>query len=141
MYRLSASVIGVLIAIMITFNGVLADRTDYFSAIIIIHLLGLISVSLILIVAKKKIKLNKNIPFYLFSGGIIGIFIVFFNNICFNNLGVSLTLALGLAGQSLASVIIDHFGLFAMKQHKFDRKKITGFLFIFLGITVMFIGG
>lgn len=64
---------------------------------------------------------------------------VLFNNLCFNKLGASLTLSLGLLGQSVAAVIIDHFGLFGMEKHKFQSGKITGFVLIFLGIAVMMV--
>ncbi|WP_202906312.1 DMT family transporter, partial [Clostridium botulinum] len=58
-------------------------------------------------------------------------------NLSFSKLGVSLTLALGLLGQSLSSIFIDHFGLLGMKVIKFEKKKCIGLLFIILGIFIM----
>jgi len=52
-------------------------------------------------------------------------------------MGVSLTLAVSLLGQSLAAIIIDHFGLLGMKKIKFERQKITGLILIVSGIIVM----
>lgn len=141
MYKLSASFIGVLIALMVTFNGILAKQIGDYLSILIINLVGLIAISLILIIKNKKINLKKDIPIYFFSGGAIGVIMVFFNNISFNNLGVSLTLSLGLFGQSIAAVIIDHFGLLGMAKHRFNKKKTTGFILIFIGIFIMIIGG
>lgn len=141
MYKLGASFIGILIALMVTFNGILAQEIGGYLSILIIHLVGLLSISLILIIKNKKITLKKGIPIYFFSSGAIGIFMIFFNNICFNNLGVSLTLSLGLFGQSLTAVIIDHFGLLGMSKHKFNSQKTTGFILIFIGIFIMIIGG
>ncbi|MFD3158049.1 DMT family transporter [Haloimpatiens sp. FM7330] len=137
MYKLSAVLSGLLIAIMVTFNGVLAKQTGDYISLLIIHLVGLLMVSLILIIRKKKISLKGGIPMYLFSAGAIGVFMVFFNNTCFNALGVSLTLSLGLFGQLIASVIIDHFGLLGMDVHKFEKEKLIGFILVFIGIVVM----
>jgi transporter family-2 protein len=52
-------------------------------------------------------------------------------------LGISIPLALGLFGQSLASIIIDHFGLFGMKSIRFRKKKIIGLVFVAAGIVLM----
>ncbi|MBU3128214.1 DMT family transporter [Clostridium tagluense] len=137
MYKVSAVLIGILIAIMVTFNGVLANYTDQYRAILIIHIVGLIAVIIILLLKKEKLNLKKNIPFYLFSGGLIGVFVVFLNNLCFNSLGASLTLSLGIFGQLVLACFIDHYGLFGLNIYKFNKKKIIGFLIILSGLVTM----
>lgn len=137
MYKLSATFSGLLIAIMVTLNGTLAKHLDDYFSILIIHIVGLLSVSLILIIKKKTFNLKQEVPIYLLSGGAVGVFLVLFNNLCFKNMGVSLTLSLGLLGQSIASVIIDHFGLLGMNTYKFRNEKLVGFFLIFIGIAVM----
>ncbi|KAJ51034.1 transporter family-2 protein [Clostridium tetanomorphum] len=139
MYKCSAVVIGVLIAIMVTVNGALSKGVGDYSSVLIIHLVGLISISTVLVLRKGKLKFKEKLPMYFFSGGAIGIFIVLFNNIAFNKLGASLTLSLGLLGQLIISGIIDHFGLLGMRVNKFKSKKITGFLLVFIGIIVMIV--
>ena len=137
MNNVLAIFIGMLISIMISFNGELANVVGNYLSSIIIHVVGLISVLIILILNKTKIKIEKNIPLYLYSAGAIGVFSVLFNNITFSTLGVSLTIALGLLGQSLTSIIIDHYGLLGMKVTKFQIKKLFGFTLIILGISIM----
>lgn len=139
MNKLSAVFIGFLIVVMVTFNGILAKGTNDYLAVLIVHIVGLISVSLILASKRKKIQLNNSIPKYLFFGGVIGVFVTLFNNLCINKLGVSLTLALGLLGQSILSGIIDHFGLLGMEVHKFKIKKLIGFGLAFLGVVIMMV--
>ncbi|MCY6483063.1 DMT family transporter [Clostridium aestuarii] len=139
MYKLSAVFIGLLIAIMVTFNGILAKNIGDYLSVLIVHIVGLTMISFILVIRKKKIKFKENIPIYLFSAGAIGVFLVFFNNVCFKYLGVSLTLSLGLFGQSVASGIIDHFGLLGMNVNKFQREKLIGFTLILIGIIIMLI--
>lgn len=139
MYKVSAVFIGILIAIMVTFNGILQNYTDQYVSILIIHIVGLISVITILILKKEKFKLHKNIPIYLFSGGLIGVLVVFLNNLCFNSLGASLTLSLGIFGQLVLACFVDHYGLFGLDVYKFKKKKIIGFFIVLLGLVTMII--
>lgn len=137
MNNLISTFIGVLIAIMVMINGTLSNKTNNYTSIVIIHIVGLISIILVLIFTKTKFKLKKGIPLYLYSAGAIGVFTVLFNNISFSTLGVSLSLSLGLLGQSITSIAIDHFGLMGMKINRFEKKKIIGLVFITIGIVVM----
>jgi transporter family-2 protein len=137
MYKASAVFIGVLITIMVTFNGILANYTDSYQSLLIIHIVGLIAVIIILILKKQKIKLTKDIPIYMFSGGLIGVLVVFINNLCFNALGASLTLSLGVFGQLILASFIDHYGLFGLNVYKFKKKKIIGFSIVLLGLITM----
>lgn len=137
MNNLISAFIGGLIALALMINGVLSDAAGNYTATVIIHTVGLISVILVLLINKSKFKLTKDIPLYLYSAGAIGVFTVLFNNISFIKLGASLPIALGLLGQSITSIIIDHFGLLEMKVVKFNRKKIFGLILITLGIAVM----
>lgn len=132
-----STIIGGLIAVMVMLNGVLANYIGNYLSVLIIHIVGLISISIFMIVTKSKVKLNKKIPLYLYTSGAIGIITILFNNITFNKLGVSLPLALGLLGQSIISILIDHFGLFDMQTVKFQYKKLIGLLLIIFGITIM----
>jgi bacterial/archaeal transporter family-2 protein len=137
MNNLISAFIGALISIMILFNGALSSASGNYTASIIIHIIGLVSITLVVLVSKSKINFKKGLPLYLYSAGAVGVFTVLFNNLSFKALGVSLPLALGLLGQSFASMIIDHYGFFGMKIIKFERKKYIGLIFIILGIIVM----
>ncbi|BDB01459.1 DMT family transporter [Clostridium botulinum] len=135
--NLISAFIGTLIAIMTLFNGTLANTFGNYTSSIIIHVIGLFSITFVLLISRSKFKIQKGVPVYLYSAGAIGVFSVIFSNLSFSKLGVSLTLALGLLGQSLSSIFIDHFGLLGMKVIKFEKKKCIGLLFIILGIFIM----
>lgn len=137
MYKLSAIFIGFLVSFMILFNGTLAQYFGNLTSLVILHSVGLLSISLYLLIKKETIKINRTIPFYLFLGGALGVVLVSFNNICFSNIGISLTISLGLFGQTVMSLLVDHFGLFHMKKHPFKFKKIIGITLIFIGIFIM----
>lgn len=137
MYNLISAVIGALIAIMLGFNGMLSSVTGNYTASVIIHSVGLFCMIFLLFITKSKVQFKRNFPLYIYSAGAIGVFTVLFNNQSYIHLGASLTLSLGLLGQSIASVAIDHFGLLGMKIVRFNKKKIFGLLFIGLGILIM----
>ncbi|MGG7165043.1 DMT family transporter [Clostridium ihumii] len=137
MNNLYCLLIGILITLMTTFNGILSENIGNYTSTVIVHLVGLLSTIFVMLFSKRKIIFNKNIPLYLYSAGAIGVLTVLFNNISFNAVGISLTLSLGLLGQSLTSMIIDHYGLFGMKINKFNKKKILGFALMTIGIIIM----
>ncbi|SFC91011.1 transporter family-2 protein [Clostridium uliginosum] len=137
MNNLISAFIGALISIMLMFNGTLSNACGNYTSTVIIHIVGFFAIILLLLITKSKIKIQKGIPLYLYSAGAIGVFTVLFNNFSFAILGASILIALGLLGQSLASIIIDHFGLLGMKVIRFNKKKLIGLTFITLGIFVM----
>ena len=128
---------GIVLAIMISLNGGLGNISGNYASSVIIHFVGLIGIIFVLIFTKSKIKNLKGIPFYMFTGGLIGILTVLFTNIGFSGLGVSLTVSLSLLGELITSLIIDHFGYFNMPVIEFDKKKILGLIVIIAGIYVM----
>lgn len=128
---------GVVLSIMVVLNGDLGNAAGNYISSVIIHFVGLIGIIILLVVTKSKIKNLKGIPFYMFSGGLIGILTVLFTNISFTNLGVSLTVSLALLGQLVTSIVIDHFGYFDLEVNKFEKKKIIGLGIIILGIFIM----
>ena len=128
---------GIVLAIMISLNGGWGNISGNYASSVIIHFVGLIGIIFVLIFTKSKIKNLKGIPFYMFTGGLIGILTVLFTNIGFSGLGVSLTVSLSLLGQLITSLIIDHFGYFNMPVIEFDKKKILGLIIIIAGIYVM----
>lgn len=139
MYKSYGVLVGFLIAIMVTLNGILAGYVGDYPATVIIHMVGLSATTIIIIAKKLKVKISKDMPLYWFSGGLIGAVMTIANTVCFGALGVSLTLALGLVGQLTASAIIDHYGLFGLTVSKFKKEKILGFVTIVIGITIMVI--
>lgn len=136
MYKIYAIIVGVLLATMISINGALSGKIENCFALIIIHLVGGLTTYIVLLITRRKFSI-KGIPFYFLCGGFLGFFVVFINNICVVKIGVALTLALSLLGQSIVSGIIDHYGLLGMEIHKFKKEKIIGFIIILSGIVVM----
>lgn len=139
MYYFLSVFTGAIIAIMIAINGVLTSHYSLYLATVIIHIIGLIVITLILIRHKENPApwKNKQLPLFLYSGGLVGVATTVFNNLAFGKISMSAILALVLLGQSIASIIIDHFGWLDMPYQPFNKKKLIGLSFIILGIVVI----
>ena len=122
---------------MILVNGRLATDLGNIGSSIVIHATGMVAVLLLLSIKKKVPKLPKNLPWYYLSGGAIGILTILSNNYAFAGLGISLTLALGLLGQTAAALIIDHFGLFGTKVQPLTYNRFIVLILIGAGIYAM----
>lgn len=129
---------GVILAVMIMMNGTLANVYGNYSATVYIHLSGLLMVIIYMIMKKEKLKkATEAVPWYLYAGGAIGVLTVVFNNLTFLHLGVTITLALGLLGQTVFSLLFDQWGVLGTKVIKLEKKKIIGLSLIILGIVAM----
>lgn len=136
MYYLASLLIGILVAVMITANGGLTALYGVYSATVIIHIVGMILISSIILLRREKPFAETN-PWYLYIGGVIGVITTVSNNYAFGKVSVSAILAIGLFGQSVAGVLVDQFGLCGMRKHPFRARQIPGLLLVAGGIAWM----
>lgn len=130
---------GFILSIMIAMNSDLSSTMGVYISVALIHFIGLVIIVIILKAKKLSMKFDKNIPFYWYSGGAIGILTTVFQNVTVSNLGVSKTLALALFGQSVISILIEHYGLFETPKRLVHKKQFIGIGLILSGIIVMFV--
>lgn len=129
--------IGGLIAIMLSFNSILAQNTGTYISTVMIHMAGLATLLIIMIIKKYKITFKKGLPFLLYSGGAIGIITVVCNTVSIGAIGATITISIGLLGQVISSIFIDHYGLLEVTKVKFNKKKFLGLSLMILGIIIM----
>jgi len=134
-YALSL-LMGILISVMVAFNGGLTTQYGVYSATVIIHIVGLILIVAV-VLSKKERFFPERYAWFLYMGGAIGVLTTVFNNFSFGRISVSAILALGLFGQSVAGLIIDQYGLLGMRKHPFTKDKLIGLSLILAGIASM----
>lgn len=137
MYKSLALVNGIFLAIMVFFNGMIANITGPYMSTLIFHVLGFILILIISIIKKNNLPNLKKIPLLLFLPGILGVITILLNNISIPQIGLTLSIGVTLFGQLIMSSLVEHFGLFGMPVNRFKKEKILGFLTISLGIIVM----
>jgi transporter family-2 protein len=137
MYKNLAVLAGILVAILIFFNGLAAKAIGLYNSNLIYHFIGLVIILIVAFVKKNKGFSLRKIPLIFILPGILNVTTVVLNSVCMNQIGITMTIALSMLGQLIISNIIDHFGLFSMPVVKFKKKKLIGFSIIGLGVLAM----
>jgi len=137
MYKNLALINGVILAIMIFLNGMLANITGPYMSTLIFHIIGFILIIIISIIDKNRLSNLRKLPLMFFLPGILSVITILLNNISIPKIGLTLTIGITLFGQLVMSSLVEHFGLFGMPVNKFKKEKILGFSIISLGIIVM----
>ncbi len=89
---------------------------------------------------KAGFSFNKGIasaPWWVWTGGVLGAFYVLATIILIPRIGAGTTVALVLAGQIVASVLIDHFGLINVPIHLLSLPRILGAILVIIGVILI----
>lgn len=133
MYIFIAGLVGLLVTMMGWLNSQLALNVGQLMSLLIFHFFAFSFIGLITVFAQPKSNTGR-IPFHLYAGGMVGVLVVYLNNLCFIKLGVSVTLSMIIMGQSIGSVLTDSTGFLNMEKHHFRKKKLIGFSLMMVGI-------
>ncbi len=76
-------------------------------------------------------------PWWMYTGGLLGAGFVLASVILTPRLGAATTIGFFLAGQVVASMIIDHFGLFRVVAQEVTLPRILGVLLILAGVFLV----
>ena len=71
------------------------------------------------------------------TGGLFGAVYVVITILLLPRLGAATLLALFVAGQMIASLAIDHFGLFGLERQPADLPRLAGALLLVLGVVLI----
>ena len=80
---------------------------------------------------------STHMPAWNFLGGIIGSINIFTNALLVPQIGIGLATILGLLGQIIISLVIDHWGLLGSEINKVNKLQISGIFTIILGIVTI----
>ena len=136
MYYMLSLLSGLLISVMVLFNGMLAGQYGVHLSTAIIFFTGLLLIAAI-VLAKRERPFGKRHSWFLYIGGAIGVLTIIFNNVAFGRISVSALLALVLLGQSVSGLVIDQFGWLDMPKHPFKKQRVVGLLLTVAGIALM----
>ena len=136
MHILFAPLVGVLITVMNVINSAFAARVGGYLSVLVIHLAGLLAVSLVILVRRDGTT-TRRAPAWLYAGGFVGVGTVFACNAAFSNLGASLAVALALFGQMAASLVVDSTGFLGRPRYPVSVRNLPGIALCLSGIAVM----
>ena len=76
-------------------------------------------------------------PGWAWVGGLLGALYVLATIVVIPRLGAATTVGLILAGQVLASIVIDHFGLIRVPVHELNIPRLAGAVLIVIGVALV----
>lgn len=77
------------------------------------------------------------IPWWLWTGGILGTLYVTTSITVTHRIGVAAMLAIVIAGQMTMSLLIDHFGWFNIPQRDVSGPRLVGGILVIVGVALM----
>jgi len=94
----------------------------------------------VLVVLREQLpswKLVAATPWWAWSGGILGGVFILLVILLLPPLGAATLLALVVAGQMSAAVIMDHFGAFGLAQHPVSISRLAGVALVIAGVVLI----
>lgn len=124
-----AAAAGITMALQGSLNSALGRITGLWEATFVVHLTGLIFVSLMLFVlgvGKGHLGALFSAPPYVYLGGVLGVLIVYGVVKSIPKVGVAPATTAIVVGQVLTASLVDHFGLFGLNKVPFAWSRILG---------------
>jgi transporter family-2 protein len=87
-----------------------------------------------------SIKSAATAPWWQFAGGFLGAFYIFSVIIAIPRIGALAAASAIIATQLITSAIIDHFGLFGIRQIPMDAWRVGGTVLLLIGAAMVFKG-
>ena len=121
-------------------NTILGKVVGLLEATFVVHLVGTITV----VMALLLLRLGKNglsqigqAPWYAALGGVLSVLIIYTVVASISKLGVATATTAIIVGQVSTAVIIDHFGMFGLKEIPFTWWKLAGIALLTTGAKLM----
>lgn len=137
MYALFTLIAGACQSAMVSLNGMISNYVGMFGMSLVVHVIGGVLLILYMkLFAHEKLKIA-GMPWYLYSAGFFGIFLVVTSSYCIGILGVSFMTCISITGQLAISAVIDHFGWFGVPRIPFNLKRLPCFALILVGLIII----
>lgn len=110
-------------------------------ASLLVSVLVLLPVILALRLPLPSLGFSSKAPLWMWAGGAFGVCFVALAVMLLPKLGASGFVALALAGQVIASMLLDHFGLFGLVEKQLTASRVLGALLLIGGVVLIQFGG
>ncbi|WP_440974172.1 DMT family transporter [Pseudomonas koreensis] len=110
-------------------------------ASLVVSVLVLLPVILALRLPLPSLGFISKAPLWMWAGGAFGVCFVALAVMLLPKLGASGFVALALAGQVIASMLLDHFGLFGLVEKQLTVSRVLGALLLIGGVGLIQFGG
>lgn len=139
---LVALLTGAMIALQAPINAELAARLGHpLSAALWSFLIGTLALSVVVLLFARgstNFSALRSVPLYmLIGGGLLGAVYVLVSLVLAPKIGVAALMALAIAGQLAAALLLDRFGLFDLAQRELSVGRVSGVLLVLVGALMV----
>ncbi len=129
---------GVAVAVQPSINARLAEKTGFLEAATISFAVGTAILLITSFLASGgSLRRASEAQWWQLSGGLFGAFFVTMTIVGVPRIGTTAVLALTIVSQLAAGVVMDHYGLFGMREIPFDLRRILGILLLLVGVYLI----
>jgi transporter family-2 protein len=139
-YILFALLTGVAITVQTGVNAQLRQTMGSpLAATLVSFLVGTVLVMAMVALDRTPVPLRRlaSAPWWMWTGGALGAFIVATNIVAAPRIGAALLMSLAVTGQLAASLVLDHYGAFAFPVHPISFGRIAGGVMLVGGVVLM----
>ena len=138
-YLIIAAIAGLTMALQGSINSILGKKIGLPETTFLVHLTAAIILLLILLFKTENNMMNmfKDIPWYLYLGGFLGIIITYTVMVSIPELGVAVATTSIVSAQVLTATVIDHFGAFGLEKIPLTWIKLVGIVFLAIGVRLI----
>ena len=136
LYTVAAVIAGIFMAVQAPTNALLAKASGSpIWAALVSFAVGTIALIIILLAsgAPRLVPGARSLPWYAWAGGLYGAFFVAVAALAAPRIGIGALLTAAVAGQLIAALVLDHYGLLGMEPRPANLVRILGLALVFLG--------
>lgn len=139
-FLLMALLTGVAIAVQ---TGVNTQLRSYLQspiqAVFVSFIVGTVLIGGALLVKREAPPLAKwaSMPWWMWTGGVLGLFVVSTNILAAPRLGAALLVSLAVTGQLTTALVLDHYGAFGFPLHPISPARGLGALLLVAGVVLI----
>lgn len=125
---------GIAVAIQTTIGNSIGGKLGGMASSFIVHFSGAFFSGLLLLLrGGENIRDIRVIPIWMYGAGLLGVILYWSIITTIPRIGVTTAVILITLGQLVASITVDHFGLFDVAVRQIDGNRILGVLLVLVG--------
>lgn len=129
---------GIAVALQGHFMGIMDQKIGSKESVFITYASGGILAAVMMIAARGgHLNAWQNVPWYALTAGALGLVIVGTIGYTVPRLGLTMAFTVIVASQLVVAVMLDHFGLLGAAVRTLDLPRITGLIFLILGVWLV----
>ncbi len=138
-YLALAALAGLSMAVQGSLNSVLGKKIGIIEASFTAHFIATIALIILLVFNSNKGNFSswREVPWYLYLGGLLGVVISYTVIISIPKLGVAVATTAIIAAQVSTAALIDHLGILGLEKVPFTWLKLVGIFFLAIGVRLL----